>query len=163
MILPRGDLRPVAARTRPSDNAPVVTYLSRDTPEGTSNLVLVLTRALLVGVGFWLRDPSAGVVPVAGDPIDIVLGVVAVCLGGLMGLVAMSHGAAYALQDARELGPIEVTLKPQWRWVKPGECLALELPSLDFDGDAIVLQREIDPATMKVKLTLIGEPVRPSA
>lgn len=65
--------------------------------------------------------------------------------------------ASYALQDARELGPIEVTLKPQWRWVKPGVCLALDLPSLDFDGDAIVLQREIDPATMKVKLTLIGE------
>lgn len=65
--------------------------------------------------------------------------------------------AAYALVDARELGPIEITLKPQWRWVKPGECLTLELPSLDFEGDAVILRREIDPATMKVKLTLIGE------
>lgn len=65
--------------------------------------------------------------------------------------------ASYVLQDVRELGPIEVTLKPQWRWVKPGECLTCELPSLDFDGDAIVLSREIDPQTMKVKLTLIGE------
>ncbi|MGX7926451.1 hypothetical protein ACWPMX_07745 [Tsuneonella sp. HG094] len=65
--------------------------------------------------------------------------------------------AAYALVDARELGPIEVTLKPQWRWVKPGDCLTLDFPSLDFDGDAVVIQREIDPATMKVKLTLIGE------
>lgn len=65
--------------------------------------------------------------------------------------------AAYALLDARELGPITVTLKPQWRWVKPGVCLTCDFPSLDFEGDAIVLQREIDPATMKVKLTLIGE------
>lgn len=65
--------------------------------------------------------------------------------------------AAYALVDGRELGPIEITLKPQWRWVKPGECLTLDLPSFDFDGDAIILQREVDPGTMKVKLTLIGE------
>lgn len=65
--------------------------------------------------------------------------------------------AAYALQDARELGPIEITLKPQWRWVKPGSCFTLDLPSLDFEGDAVLLQREIDPATMKVKCTFIGE------
>jgi hypothetical protein len=65
--------------------------------------------------------------------------------------------AAYALMDGRELGPIEITLKPQWRVFKPGECLTLDLPSLDFAGDAVILHREIDPGTMKVKLTLIGE------
>jgi hypothetical protein len=65
--------------------------------------------------------------------------------------------AAYALVDARELGPIEVTVKPEWRIFKPGECIEVDLPSLEFSGDAIILQREIDPATMKVKLTLIGE------
>jgi hypothetical protein len=69
----------------------------------------------------------------------------------------VSQLAAYALMDARELGPITITLKPQWRAFKPGECLTLDLPSLDFNGDAIILQREIDPGTMKVKLTLIGE------
>src|SRR5690606_40735097 len=35
--------------------------------------------------------------------------------------------------------------------------LALGLPQLGLDTDAIVLHREIDPATMKVKLTLVGE------
>ena len=65
--------------------------------------------------------------------------------------------AAYALMDARELGPIELTLKPQWRWLKPGECVTLDLPSFDSVLDGIILSREIDPATMKVKLTLIGE------
>lgn len=65
--------------------------------------------------------------------------------------------AAYALMDARELGPIELTLKPQWRWLKPGECITTELPSADFNGDVVILTREIDRATMKVKLRCIGE------
>ncbi|WP_016701228.1 diguanylate cyclase [Actinoalloteichus spitiensis] len=81
-----------------------------------AGVVLVLTRALLVGVGFWLRDPAAGVVPVAGDPIDIVLGVVAVCLGGLMGLVAISHGAAYALLVGPPMALLDqVGRLPHWR------------------------------------------------
>jgi hypothetical protein len=68
-----------------------------------------------------------------------------------------SQLAAYALMDSRELGPLEVTLNPLWRWIKPGDCLTADFPSLDFNGDVIVLQREVDPGTMKVKLTLIGE------
>lgn len=65
--------------------------------------------------------------------------------------------AAYELVDGRELGPITLVLKPQWRRYKPGECLHLSLPSLDFDGDVIILSRDFDPGTMKVTLTLIGE------
>ncbi|WP_288413866.1 phage tail protein [uncultured Novosphingobium sp.] len=65
--------------------------------------------------------------------------------------------AAYELVDGRELGPIVITLKPQWRRYKPGECLHLTLPSFDLDTDAIILSRDFDPGTMKVKLTLVGE------
>lgn len=65
--------------------------------------------------------------------------------------------AMYALWDGRELGPVELVLQPQWRWVKPGFCLTLHLPVADFDGDVVVLKREIDPATMTVKLTVMGE------
>lgn len=65
--------------------------------------------------------------------------------------------AAYDIVDAREFAPIEVTLKPQWRGYRPGECLHLDLPSLGVQHDAIILSRNLDPATMKVKLTLISE------
>lgn len=65
--------------------------------------------------------------------------------------------AAYELVDGRELGPITLVLKPQWRRYKPGECLRLVLPSLDIDTAAIILSRDIDVGTMKVTLTLVGE------
>ena len=65
--------------------------------------------------------------------------------------------AAYKLVNARELHPIELTCMPRMRAYRPGDCLHLDLPQLGLDTDAIVLRREIDPATMKVRLTLIGE------
>ncbi|MBB4857206.1 hypothetical protein HNO88_000513 [Novosphingobium chloroacetimidivorans] len=64
---------------------------------------------------------------------------------------------AYELTDGREIGPIVLTLKPQWRRYRPGECLHLDLPSLDLDTDAIILSRDFDPGTMKVTLTFVGE------
>jgi hypothetical protein len=65
--------------------------------------------------------------------------------------------AAYNLVNAREIQPIELTCMPRMRAYRPGDCLALDLPQIGLNTDAIVLHREIDPATMKVKLTLIGE------
>lgn len=65
--------------------------------------------------------------------------------------------AAYRLVDGRELGPITLVCLPRLRSYRPGECLALSLPSLGLDTDAIILTRQIDPSTMKVTLTLIGE------
>lgn len=65
--------------------------------------------------------------------------------------------AAYRLVNAREIHPIELTCMPRMRAYRPGDCLTLDLPQIGLDTDAIVLHREIDPATMKVKLTLIGE------
>jgi hypothetical protein len=65
--------------------------------------------------------------------------------------------AAYKLVNAREIHPIELVCEPRMRAYRPGDCLHLELPQLGLDTDAIVLSRSIDPATMKVGLTLIGE------
>ncbi len=67
--------------------------------------------------------------------------------------------AMYKLVDSREIQPIELVCNPRLRGYKPGECLDLFIPSLGLDTPAIILQREIDPASMKVKLTLIGETV----
>lgn len=65
--------------------------------------------------------------------------------------------AAYKLVDGRELGPITLVCMPRLRAYRPGECLTLDIPALGLDDDAIILTRSIDPATMKVTLTLIGE------
>ncbi|MGV1682897.1 hypothetical protein [Sphingopyxis sp. NJF-3] len=65
--------------------------------------------------------------------------------------------AAYRLVNGRELHPIELPCLPRLRAYRPGDCLHLDLPQLGLDTDAIILNREIDPGTMTVKLTLIGE------
>lgn len=65
--------------------------------------------------------------------------------------------AAYRLVNSRELHPIELHCKPRLRAYRPGDCLHIDRPDLGLDTDAIVLAREFDPATMTVKLTLIGE------
>ena len=65
--------------------------------------------------------------------------------------------AAYRLQDGRELGPITLTCRPRLRAYRPGECLTLDLPEVGLTTDAVILSREIDPGSMAVTFTLIGE------
>lgn len=65
--------------------------------------------------------------------------------------------AAYRLFDTRELAPITLVCKPRLRAYRPGECLHLNIPELGMDTDAIILNRSIDPITMKVTLELMGE------
>lgn len=65
--------------------------------------------------------------------------------------------AAYKLVNSRELHPIKLHGMPRLRAYRPGDCLHLDLPRLGLDTDAVVLERKIDPATMTVELTLIGE------
>ncbi len=64
---------------------------------------------------------------------------------------------AYHIYDSRELAPITLTCKPRLRAYRPGECLQIDLPELGLDTKAIILRREIDPATMTVRLELMGE------
>lgn len=65
--------------------------------------------------------------------------------------------AAYRLFDTRELAPITLVCKPRLRAYRTGECLHLDIPELGLDTDAIILNRSIDPVTMKVTLELMGE------
>ena len=68
-----------------------------------------------------------------------------------------SQLVAYHIWDSRELAPISLVCMPRLRAYRPGECLHLDLPELGLDTTAIILRRELDPATMKVKLELMGE------
>jgi hypothetical protein len=65
--------------------------------------------------------------------------------------------ARYRLENGRELAPITLRCKPRMRAYRPGECLQLDVPQLGLDTLAVIQKREIDPATMEVTFTLIGE------
>ena len=65
--------------------------------------------------------------------------------------------AAYKMVNAREFHPITLPCKPRMRAYRPGDCLHIDRPDLGLDIDAVVLTREINPETMEVTLTLIGE------
>ncbi|MDG6079746.1 hypothetical protein E3U23_11155 [Erythrobacter litoralis] len=65
--------------------------------------------------------------------------------------------AAYRLVNAREFYPITIPCKPRLRRYRPGDCLHINRPDLGLDTPAIVLKREIDPRTLEVTLTMIGE------
>lgn len=77
-------------------------------------------------------------------------------------LVANANQAAqlatYELLERRELGTIELTCGPRMLSYRPGECLMLDLPDEGLDGvEAVILSRVVDPGSMSVRLTLLGE------
>lgn len=65
--------------------------------------------------------------------------------------------ASYALVDSREIGPIELNAGVDWRFYKPGETITVDSDLLGFTGQAVIVQRDLDPATYAVRLTLKGE------
>jgi hypothetical protein len=65
--------------------------------------------------------------------------------------------AAYQIYEGREINPIVIPCLPRLRAYRPGECLTLDLPDYGLEMDAIILARTLDPASLTVTLTLIGE------
>ena len=68
--------------------------------------------------------------------------------------------AAYKLANGRELYPISIDLMPRLRAYRPGDCLQLEIEDageLVIDTPAVMLTRQVDPATGGVKAVFIGE------
>lgn len=65
--------------------------------------------------------------------------------------------AAYDLVAGRE-SPIELVGKPRLRGYSPGDLLTVDIPEAGLNAvDCVILTRSIDPATMKVSLTLVTE------
>ncbi|MBW4719423.1 GGDEF domain-containing protein [Saccharothrix obliqua] len=78
-------------------------------------LVLLVVRAVLVSIGLKLRSPRAATEEVVGEPIDAVLGIVAVSIGGLMGFAATTT-PVHALMAAAPMALLERAAQlPQWR------------------------------------------------
>jgi len=65
--------------------------------------------------------------------------------------------AAYALADSREIGPIELSAKAPWRFYRPGETIQINSELLGYTGPAVIVQRDLDPQTFAVTLTLKSE------
>lgn len=66
--------------------------------------------------------------------------------------------AAYEIVNAREFGPIRLTLKTKWLGYKPGDCLTLDIEELGLASQtAIITGRTLDPSTGAVTLELKSE------
>lgn len=77
--------------------------------------VLLLVRAFLVAAGIRLRNPGAARADVLGEPIDVLLGIVAASLGGLLA-VAVSIEPGSALLAGPPLVLLDLASQlPQWR------------------------------------------------
>jgi hypothetical protein len=65
--------------------------------------------------------------------------------------------AAYAMADSREAGPFDMTLKPAFRFWRPGDCGTIDSEILNYTGDAVIAQRGLDPAALSVSMVLKSE------
>lgn len=66
--------------------------------------------------------------------------------------------ARYDIENSREFTPVTVPCKPIWLGYKPGDCITADEPEWGLNGQKmLILQRQIDPATMQVLLTLCSE------
>ena len=63
----------------------------------------------------------------------------------------------YAMLDSREIGPITVSLPAKWRFYRPGECLRIESELADLEADCVIMERNFDPVSLEVNLTLRTE------
>ncbi|REH49846.1 diguanylate cyclase (GGDEF)-like protein [Kutzneria buriramensis] len=77
--------------------------------------VLLLTRFALVAIGLRLRAPSAGADEVFGEPIDVVLGIVAASTGGLMAAAVLADPIRALLAGPPMFLLERAAQLPQWR------------------------------------------------
>lgn len=65
---------------------------------------------------------------------------------------------AYKLVNGREIAPIEITLKPGFRFYRPGDMVTINEPELGLiNQDCVILTRVVDPQNFTVTLTLMSE------
>lgn len=66
--------------------------------------------------------------------------------------------AAYEVVNAREFGPIEIPLKPAWMIYKIGDCLTLDLPRANLNGQTVIVtNRKLDPQTGVFTMSFMSE------
>lgn len=69
-----------------------------------------------------------------------------------------SQLARYAIEDAREFGPIVLPLTPQWMGLQPGDGITVTEPEWGMNGQlCLVVDRKIDPTLGAPTITLRSE------
>jgi len=65
---------------------------------------------------------------------------------------------SYELVNRREIGPIELNLRLRWIGLEPGDCVTLNIPELNLNGQkCIVLSRTLNGDGRSVQLSLRSE------
>lgn len=65
---------------------------------------------------------------------------------------------AYEIVNRREIGPIELNLRIRWVGLEPGDCVTLNIPELNLNGQkAIVLTRTLNADGKSVQLSFRSE------
>lgn len=78
--------------------------------------------------------------------------------GGATAPNQVAQLARYAIENAREFGPITLPLKLRWMGYKPGDVVTATLPELGLNGqDILLLNRSLDPAKGAVTMTARSE------
>lgn len=66
--------------------------------------------------------------------------------------------AAYRLVNGREISPIDITLKPGFRFYRPGDMVTIDIPEMGLaDQDCVIIRRVVDPQNFSVQFTLMSE------
>ena len=65
--------------------------------------------------------------------------------------------ASYAMADSREIGPMDVQAKAKWRFYRPGDTITINSSLIAYNGQAVINQRALNPATLAVSLSLKSE------
>ncbi|RKT71585.1 diguanylate cyclase (GGDEF)-like protein [Saccharothrix variisporea] len=98
--------------------------------------VLLVLRAGIIALGLKLRSPRASAEEVVGEPIDAVLGIVAVSIGGLMGFVATAT-PVHALMAAAPMALLERAAQlPHWRRSAQRDAKTGLANAVHWDGKA---------------------------
>ncbi len=70
----------------------------------------------------------------------------------------VSQLARYDIENSREFGPVTLPCKPRWMGYKPGDCITVTEPEYGLNDQLmLIVDRQIDPATMMTTLTLRSE------
>lgn len=70
----------------------------------------------------------------------------------------VSQLARLDIENGREFGPCSFPCKPRWWGYKPGDCITVNEPEYGLNGQLVlIVDRQIDPATMAVTLTCRSE------
>lgn len=78
-------------------------------------------------------------------------------LNGVTNAEQAGELASYAMADSRELGPMDIQAKVDWRFYRPGDTITIDSSLVAYSGQAVITQRSLNPESLAVALQLKSE------